>query len=223
MFRTVPLYIIRSFSLYTQQRYMSYRSADSLWAGAYAPAHKLSANLYDIYHCCVYSKRTPDDVQRNCPKHVDFHSINKYEKFLHLVGYNIKIYHDTRSHERQTLWYERTQPGSGQLSQFRADGPLMVSNWTVRVLTNSHWSHVCMMDVVLKSHGQAHVKTTCIAPALKLSSIRKQKRWTAMLYASCQKNWSIYATLQTGLVLVINYMLKQIKEDNVSSSSQSER
>ena len=30
MFRTVPLPIIRSFSLYTQQWYMSYRFADSL-------------------------------------------------------------------------------------------------------------------------------------------------------------------------------------------------
>jgi len=47
MFRTVPLSIIRSFSLYTQPWYMSYRFADSL----------LLANLYDIYHCCVYSEK----------------------------------------------------------------------------------------------------------------------------------------------------------------------
>jgi len=33
MFRTVLVSIIRSFSLYTQQRYMSYRFADSLRAG----------------------------------------------------------------------------------------------------------------------------------------------------------------------------------------------
>jgi len=32
MFRAVPLSIIRSFSLYTQQWYMSYRFADSLRA-----------------------------------------------------------------------------------------------------------------------------------------------------------------------------------------------
>jgi len=57
MFRTVPLSIIRSFSLHTQQRYMSYTFADSLWAGANAPAHKLSAKLYNIYHCCVYSEK----------------------------------------------------------------------------------------------------------------------------------------------------------------------
>jgi len=53
VFRTVPLSIIRSFSLYTQQWYMSYRFADSLRAGAFAPARKLWANMYDIYHCCV--------------------------------------------------------------------------------------------------------------------------------------------------------------------------
>jgi len=53
MFRTVPLSIIRSFSLYTQQWYMSYRFADS----CPDPACKLSAYLYDIYHCCVYSEK----------------------------------------------------------------------------------------------------------------------------------------------------------------------
>jgi len=38
------------------------------------PARKLSTNLYDIYHCWVYSEWTPDDGQRNCPKHVEFHA-----------------------------------------------------------------------------------------------------------------------------------------------------
>ena len=33
MFQAIPLYISRSFSLYTQQ------------------------NLYDIHHCCVYSEK----------------------------------------------------------------------------------------------------------------------------------------------------------------------
>jgi hypothetical protein len=50
MFRTVPLSIIRSFSLCTQQWYVSYRFADSLWAGS------------------VW----------NCPKHVEFHSKIKF-------------------------------------------------------------------------------------------------------------------------------------------------
>jgi len=41
------------------------------------PTRKLSANLYDIHHCCVYSEKTPDDGQWNCPKHVEYHSKNK--------------------------------------------------------------------------------------------------------------------------------------------------
>jgi len=45
MFRTVPLSIIRSFSLYTQQWYMSYRFVDSL------PCQQTCMT----YHCCVYS------------------------------------------------------------------------------------------------------------------------------------------------------------------------
>jgi len=56
-------FIIRSFSLYTQQWYMSYRFSDSLRAGSGRnqfhpdPARKLSENLYDIYHCCLYSEK----------------------------------------------------------------------------------------------------------------------------------------------------------------------
>jgi len=49
MFRTITLSIIRTFSLYTQQWYMSYRFTNSLRAG--------SANLSNIYHCCVYSEK----------------------------------------------------------------------------------------------------------------------------------------------------------------------
>ena len=40
MFRTVPLFIIRT--------ELQFRPD---------PARKLSANLYDIYHYCVYSKK----------------------------------------------------------------------------------------------------------------------------------------------------------------------
>jgi len=64
MFQAVPLSITRSFSLYTRQWYMSYRFADSLRAESgwncsslLDPARKLSTNLYDIYHCRVYSEK----------------------------------------------------------------------------------------------------------------------------------------------------------------------
>ena len=39
---------------------------------------------------CVQWK-TPDDGQRNCPKHVEFYSKNKFEKLVHLVGFSIRI------------------------------------------------------------------------------------------------------------------------------------
>jgi len=74
---------------------MSYRFADSLRAGSERK------NLYDTYHCCVYSENPPDDGQRNCPKHVEFYSKSKFEELVHLVGFIIRIYHDERSPERQ--------------------------------------------------------------------------------------------------------------------------
>jgi len=34
--------------------------------------------------------KTPDDGQRNRPKHVEFYSKNKFEKLGHLVGFIIR-------------------------------------------------------------------------------------------------------------------------------------
>jgi len=71
MWRTVSLSIIRGFSLYTHRWYMT-------------------AHLYDICHCCVYSEKL-NDGQRNCPKHVDFYPKNKFEKLVLLVRFIIRI------------------------------------------------------------------------------------------------------------------------------------
>jgi len=51
-------------------------------------ARKLSANLYVLVCVQCY---TPDDGQRNCPKHVEFYSKNKFEEFVHLVGIIISM------------------------------------------------------------------------------------------------------------------------------------
>jgi len=37
-------------------------------------------NLYDIYHCCVYSVELLMMDKRNCLKHVEFYYKNKFEK-----------------------------------------------------------------------------------------------------------------------------------------------
>ena len=96
MFRTVPLSIIRSFSLYTQQWCMAYRFADSLRAGPelnsvplWSCTQAVSKPLWHIPLLCVQWK-TPDDVQRNCPKHARFHSKNKFEKLVHLASFIIR-------------------------------------------------------------------------------------------------------------------------------------
>jgi len=53
MFRTGPLSIIRSFSLYIQQWYMSYRFADSLRAGSGRSALILLASCQQT--CMTYT------------------------------------------------------------------------------------------------------------------------------------------------------------------------
>jgi len=88
MFRTLPLSIIRIFSLYTQKWYMSY----SLRAGSgrnwFRPA-------WHIPLFCLQWK-THDDRQRKFPKHVEFYSKNKFEILVHLDCFIIRIYHDAR-------------------------------------------------------------------------------------------------------------------------------
>jgi len=105
-FRTVPLSIIRSFSLYTKKWYMLYytglltaceQDQDGM---AWSCSQAISKTVLHIPLLCVQWK-TPDDGQRNCPKRVEFHCKYKFEKLVHLVGFIVRIYHDARSPERQ--------------------------------------------------------------------------------------------------------------------------
>jgi hypothetical protein len=64
------------------------------------PACRLSAFLYDLYDCCVYSQKLMMD-RGTILKHVEFYSKNKFERLVHLVGFIIRIYHDAQSPERQ--------------------------------------------------------------------------------------------------------------------------
>jgi len=63
MFRTVPLFIINSFSLYTQQRYMSYRFADSLRACEQAKLNicKSVVLLFAVYRCEIWSLKLKEE------------------------------------------------------------------------------------------------------------------------------------------------------------------
>jgi len=80
MFRTVPLSFIRSFSLYTQQWYTG--SVLILLASC-----QQTSMTYTIAVCTV---KNSDNGLRNCLKHVEFYSKNKFEKLVHLVGFIIR-------------------------------------------------------------------------------------------------------------------------------------
>ena len=90
MFRTVPLSTIRSFSLYTQQWYMSYRFAESLRATC----------QQTCMYCCVYSEKLLM-MDRKLFETCRVYSKNKFDKLVHLIGFIIRIYHDVPSPERQ--------------------------------------------------------------------------------------------------------------------------
>ena len=54
------------------------------------PAPKLSAKpLRQIQLLCVVWK-TAYEGRRNCPKHVEFYSKNKFEKLVHLIGFIVR-------------------------------------------------------------------------------------------------------------------------------------
>jgi hypothetical protein len=55
MFRTVPLSIIRSYSLYTQQWYMSYRLVDSFRAAAGSGWNTLTLLDSCLQTCMTYT------------------------------------------------------------------------------------------------------------------------------------------------------------------------
>jgi len=108
VFQKVPLSNIRSFSLYTQQ----------LCHTGLQTACKLSANLYVLLYV---QWKTPDDGHRNCPKHVEFYSKNKFEKLVHLVGFFYK--------DRLPSWRAEYKTLSMKRDRKRSTGP--VSNCKV--------------------------------------------------------------------------------------------
>jgi hypothetical protein len=97
MFRRVSLSVVRSYSLYTRQWCMSYRFVDSF-----------RARQLWVWHIPLLSVQwiTPDDGQRNCPKHVEIHFQNKFEKIIASSWFYCKeIRHDAQSHGRKDTYF----------------------------------------------------------------------------------------------------------------------
>jgi hypothetical protein len=59
--------------------------------------------IYTYLLLCVQCW-TPDDWQGNSPKHVEFYSKSKFEKFVHLVGFIIRSFLPLSSAEVKNAW-----------------------------------------------------------------------------------------------------------------------
>jgi len=105
MFQTVPLSIIRSFLLYTQQWYMSYRFADSLRAGS---GWNCSSVLILLACCMTYTIAVctvknswwwTEELSETCRV--------LFQKYIWEISasswFDYKNYHDARSPECQTV------------------------------------------------------------------------------------------------------------------------
>ena len=97
-FWNTTLHVSDSSSVHRQEFFTVHTAMVHIIQVLWQLARKLLQNLYVLL--CVQWK-TPDDGQRNCPKHVEFYSKNKFVKLVHVVGFIIRIYHDSRPPERQ--------------------------------------------------------------------------------------------------------------------------
>jgi len=193
MFRTVPLYIIRSYALYTQQWYMSYRFADSLWQ----LASQLSANLYVLL---FVQCRTPDDRQRNCSKHAEFYSKNKFEKLVYLVGFITKIvsptytFHSKRYYsllqchqQKRNLHYHnnniliskllqvlgQTAPSVASAQLYTTKRSTLLSSSVCRIVASSSTNE--RKDLIWAAHGFECIQVTDVEKVLYLLDLSNVK------------------------------------------------
>jgi hypothetical protein len=104
MFRTVPLSIIMSYSLYTQQWYMSYRqlsSSSRIMMERISILISLLENCLQAcmtYHCCVYSEKLLMMDRGTVRKIWSFISKIKFKKLVHLVGFIIRKFVTMHGH-----------------------------------------------------------------------------------------------------------------------------
>jgi hypothetical protein len=88
MFRTVSLPIIRSFHCKHSNGICHTGLLTACEQDQDIPS-AVSKPVWHILLLCVGLK-TPGDGGKNCPKHVEFQSKNKFEKLVHLVAFIIR-------------------------------------------------------------------------------------------------------------------------------------
>jgi len=78
---------VTTFSTTTHEEHE--QDQDGTAVPSWSCSQAVSKPVWHIPLLCVQWK-TLDDGQRNCPKHVEFHSKNKSEKLVHLVGFSVR-------------------------------------------------------------------------------------------------------------------------------------
>jgi hypothetical protein len=65
-----------------------------------------AARKLSVWHIPLLSVQwiIPDDGQRKCPKHVEFHFQKKFEKLVHLVGFIIRKFVTMHGHMNVTMY-----------------------------------------------------------------------------------------------------------------------
>jgi len=89
MFRTVPLSVFHCTHSSGICHTACEQDQDGISVPSWSCSQAVSKPVWHIPLLCVQWK-TPDDGQRNCPKHAEFYSKNKFEKLVHLVGFIIR-------------------------------------------------------------------------------------------------------------------------------------
>jgi len=77
------------FTVHTTMIYVIQVCGQLVSRSIYSCSQAVLKPVWHISLLCVQWK-TPDDGQRNCPKHVEFNSENKFEKLANLVGFTIR-------------------------------------------------------------------------------------------------------------------------------------
>jgi hypothetical protein len=118
---------------------------------------------------CVQWK-TPDNGQRNCPKHVELHSKNEFEKLVHLVGFIIQKYYFTLI----VCVYYGTM--SLNILQFHAPNSLRESVTQCTILYfPQHWTSVLHLLLSLSWNESPH--TSASGQSDVTSTVTSSVKW----------------------------------------------
>ena len=81
LFQNDTLHVLDGFSVHHQEFKTTYSNQTD---NAVCLLANRQQYLFDIRLLLYVQSRTPDDGRKDCPKHIEFHSKNKFEKLVHL-------------------------------------------------------------------------------------------------------------------------------------------